>query len=528
MNYLSMLTEEEVHYICSVIPLQDSVYYFKKYPKDFAKIMPGFRATSIKSQERVSGVLFRNRNQRFISSFIEKHISRWIDEIQENVDKCIVDGDSKELAYIHTFPHSFFAGNVALYFKLIEDKHPEEYVALLTSVTIEIKDVTEKHEKLQRTLETQENDIEQLKKELNSVKLELKDAGIKLNERLAEIERLKQSVSQLEELRTVVQNAEAVTTSLKSKLQEREDTIQQLQADLTGAKDNCKQLEEQIRAEFEKQQAIKIAKQQVDQMAKCPCDIEEFKDYLGYNLENIGIPTNADFFALLKGHLGNILFQGVPVIINRFAGLLLMKCIANALTGHPNVQMLSFKDGILMDDVDCFLSSTERIVCLDNFIGNCNETELLVLLSGHKDKVIFLTVAYDGTLRYVSKEFLQYVHYLNLNRIEAFSAITELTEDPSTVEEINCILQGAIAHNRFSNLLRRILGEFGFPQGLLVQRCATVSDEQDLCRMMAFEILPYCVDVLEISPYNTSECFIKYAGNAGRCLYKNLFMEWFK
>lgn len=74
MNYLSLLTEEEVHYICSVIPLQDSVYYFKKYPKDFAKIMPGFRATSIKSQERVSGVLYRNRNQPFISSFIEKHI----------------------------------------------------------------------------------------------------------------------------------------------------------------------------------------------------------------------------------------------------------------------------------------------------------------------------------------------------------------------------------------------------------------------------------------------------------------------
>jgi len=528
MNYLSLLTEEEVHYICSVIPLQDSVYYFKKYPKDFAKVMPGFRATSIKSQERVCGVLYRNRNQPFISSFIEKHISRWIIEIQENVNKCIEDGDSKELAYIHTFPLSFFAGNVALYFKLVEDKHPEEYVALLSSMTIEIKNATEKHEKLQKILETQETDIEQLKKELSSSKLDLKDARANLNERSAEIKKLKQSVSQLEKLRTVVQYAEEDTKLLKSKIQEQENTIQQLQADLTGSKDICKQLEDQIRAKFEKQQAIKIAKQQAAQKVKCPSDIEEFKDYLGYNLENIGIPTNSDFFGLLKGHLGNILFQGVPVIVNRSAGLLLMKCVANALAGYPNVQMLSFKDGILMDDVDCFLSCTERIVCLDNFIGNCNETELLVLLGGHKDKVIFLTVAYDGTLRYVSKEFLRYVHYLNLNRIEAFSAIAELTEDPSTVEEVYCIPQGAIANNRFSNLLRRILGELGFPQGLLVQRCATVSNEQDLCRMMAFEILPYCVDVLQISPYNTSECFIKYAGNAGRCLYKNLFMEWFK
>jgi hypothetical protein len=71
---------------------------------------------------------------------------------------------------------------------------------------------------------------------------------------------------------------------------------------------------------------------------------------------------------------------------------------------------------------------------LDNFIGNCNETELLPLFDNYRDKVIFLTVAYDRTIYYVSREFLRYCHYLNLNRIAALSINAELTEDPS----LNC------------------------------------------------------------------------------------------
>jgi len=49
MNYLPQLSDDEVQYICSAIPLQESIYYFKQNPKEFAKVMPGFRAASIKS-----------------------------------------------------------------------------------------------------------------------------------------------------------------------------------------------------------------------------------------------------------------------------------------------------------------------------------------------------------------------------------------------------------------------------------------------------------------------------------------------
>ena len=54
MKYLPSMTENEIRYVCSVIPLQDSVRYFKHNPKDFAKVMPVIRATSLKRKEQVS------------------------------------------------------------------------------------------------------------------------------------------------------------------------------------------------------------------------------------------------------------------------------------------------------------------------------------------------------------------------------------------------------------------------------------------------------------------------------------------
>ena len=164
---------------------------------------------------------------------------------------------------------------------------------------------------------------------------------------------------------------------------------------------------------------------------------------------------------------------------------------------------------------------------MDNFIGNYNETELLPLFDGHKNKIIFLTVAYDRTIHYVSREFLRYCQYLNFNRVVALSVNVELTEDPSTVEEVDWEPQGIPRENRYASLLREIVGEIGILQGLVESKCTAISDEQDLCRILAFDILPYCVDVLQIAPYNTSERLNKYAGDAGRCPYKKLLKGWF-
>lgn len=526
MSFLPLLTEEEIQYICSVIPQQDTITYFKHNTKEFGKICPGFRASSIGRRD-IGNLLFNNRKGSFISFFIEEHISDWLSQIQEQINKCIENGDSRDLAYIHTLPYCFFSDNVAIYFKLIEDEHSVEYVNLLASAVAVLKEGLEERERLQGSLNAKESEYVRLQIELDSALSDMNNNNIKQNKNLLEIKTLKHSVSELEKLKIVVQNDKEAILLLEIKIQEQLETIQELRTELSGARNNQEQLELQIQTELEKQQALKTDNQKAAQKVKCPIDIDDFKDYLGYNFENIGIETNSEYFIPLKEHLGNILFQGMPIIINRSTGVILMKCITNALVGSPKVQTLVFKQSLSIEDIDDFILSTERVICLDNFIGNCNETELIPLLANHKNKIIFLTVAYDRTLRYISKEFLRYAHYLNLNRITVFSAFAELTEDPSTVEEIDCIPQGDFANNRFSGLLREILKELDFPYGLIEQRCAAILDEYGLCQKLIFELLPYCVDVLQIAPYNTSERLVKYAGDTGRCLYKNLFRGWF-
>lgn len=524
MNYLPQLTEDEVRYICSVIPLQDSIRYFQRNPIEFAKIMPGFRAKSLKNQARVSALLFRCRNHHSISSFIEKRINNWLTQIQEHIAQKMDDGDSKELAILHTLPFSFFADNIGLFFKLINEEYSDEYIALLSAAVTATKEASSQ---LQEELKDKESEIGNLQTELNSAKSDLERTRIKLNKRDTEIKVLKGSLADLKKLKSSIQNDKEKIVALEVKIQEREESIDGLRKELVEAKNSYQQLEVQIKSELEKQQAAKVYEQQAALKSKCPRDMEEFKDYLGYNFENICVPTYSEYYALLKEHLSKILFQGIPIVVNRGVGTTLIKCIANALIGQTNVKTLVFDINFSIDDVNRFLSSSGRVVCLDNFVGNYNETELLPLFDKHRNKIIFLTVAYDRTIYYVSEEFLRYCHYLNLNRIPAFSANAALTEDPSTIEEVDFEPQGISRGNRYASLLREMLSEFGFVQSLVEQKCATIFDEQDLCRVLAFDVLPYCVDVLQISPYNTSERLIKYAGDAGRCSYKNLFNRWF-
>ena len=141
--------------------------------------------------------------------------------------------------------------------------------------------------------------------------------------------------------------------------------------------------------------------------------------------------------------------------------------------------------------------------------------------------IIFLTVAYDRTLYFISSEFLKYCYYLNLNRIGALSNSIEVFEDPSIIEEIEAVIYRECITSRYSQLLKEILSEFNICESLIEYRCNYIANEEDLCRILAFDVLPYCADVLQKPPYNISERFVKYAGDSGRCQYKNLFKRWF-
>lgn len=569
MSYLSLLTDDEVRYICSVIPHEHTIAYFQMNPKELAKIRPGFRAKAI-SKYDAEILLFQNRNKSFVANYIEKHINEWVSQVNKHIDKLIVDGDSKNCAVLKTLPFSFFAGNAKLYFKLSDVEYSEDFITMLSSTINIIKESSDKQKNIYEELKDKESDIKKIQIDFEAVKLnldrtrtKLKDHVIenkslkrviadlekqkiamqtdhdaaeldlersnnKLNECLAEIKSLKQSLASFVKQKIVVEKNSQLITALNAEIQERDKTIYDLRYELSGAKNIIPQLEEEIRKEYEKKQAAQVAEQQYLMKLRHPRDIDEFKDCLGYNFENIGVQKNSEYYYLLKEHLGSILFQGIPIVVNRGTVANLSKCVANTLIGRSKVKTLAFRQDTSLGEIEGFLSSAGRVVCLDNFISNYNETELLPLFDQHRNIIIFLTVAYERSLNYVSYEFFRYCHYININRITAFSTNMELTEDPTTIEEEIIESQNSTPNERYSLYLREILRELGFNQSLVEQKCTTISDERDLCCFLAFDILPYCTDVLRIDPFQMSERLLKYAGDSGRCPYKKLLKEWFR
>lgn len=526
MNYLPLLTEDEARYICSIIPHQDTISYFKHNPKEFAKIRPGFRATAI-SKADASNLLFSYRDRKFVSFFIEKHISNWLSQIQKHFAKCMDEGDSKDLALIHTLPFCFFAKNVGLYFKLVNEDYSEEYIALMSATVKAIKEDAEKYEELKEKTKAFESECKKLQAKLEIKNDELSKNNDALSNRLLEIDALNGKVSILETLQAVSIKEKEEVESLRIEKEGFISEINRLSTEITEVKNNNLFLEEQIRVEWEKQQKHLDEAQSSASSPKCPCDIDEFKEYLGYNLINIGVPADEEYFPLLISYLSKILFQGIPIVVNNAIGKNIIKCAANTLMGIPAVKTLSYSEDITIEKISEFLLSSDRVVCLDNFIGNYNETELIPLLEKHCDKIVFLTVMYDRTLRYLSQEFMRYCHYFNANRIGALSVHTELSEDPSTISEHSYVPQSAKGENRFRNIFREILRELSYPQSLIEHYCESVAVEQDLCQSLAFDILPYCTDVLQMKPYNTSERLLKYAGKDGRCPQKDLLARWF-
>lgn len=527
MNYLPILTEDEIKYICSVIPFKNTMSYFTRYPKDFAKIMPGFRQTSLKNQEQVSGLLYKSRNQAFISSFIEKYISDWLDQIQYEITLKTNKGESKESAWMQTLPFCFFVDNISIFFKLIGDEQPEQYVSLISASIKRIRDLDISHKKIETTLSDKKSEVMRLKDDIRRVQSELDKSSKKLIEHSSEIKALKRTCADFEKLEGIVCTREQELDILKKKAQERDEYIQKLKGELSASIDAQLQLEIKIKEEIEQQRVAESIEQAASSKPRSPRDIEEFKAYLGYNLESLGVATDAEYYFLLNEHICKILFQGKPIIISRAAGIVLMRCVANTLVGSANVATLSFVTDISEQQIDGFLSTKNRIVCLDNFIGNYNETTLLTICDKHRNKVIFLTAVYDRTLFYIPEELLKYCTYLNLNRIEAFTHEHPLTEDPSTIDEIDASYPAIAPDIRWSSLLKDILDEMGVCSALSTYKSSLISDEASLCCLLAFDVLPFCVDVLKISPFSVSERLNKYAGDKGRCSYKGLFRRWF-
>ena len=118
MSDISILTDEEYGRICAAIPHGIIVGYFKKNPKEFSKIRPGFRAAAIKKDDAIK-LMVKYRQNGFISSFVEHIVKDWLMDISSAISDYQQNGETEISAYIHALSQSYFANNISAYFEIV-------------------------------------------------------------------------------------------------------------------------------------------------------------------------------------------------------------------------------------------------------------------------------------------------------------------------------------------------------------------------------------------------------------------------
>lgn len=213
MMQLTELTNDEIKYICGQIPVSVVRTYFQKNPREFTEIKKGFRPDKITDAETVS-LLTRNISKPFITSFVEKTLDKWIEEIDEYKTGLINEGYSEGEALLKTIPDSYFCDDCELYFKLKEIQVSSEYMGLFKDAlsiidkTVEDREDTQTIKNQAATIENNEDEIAKLKEQLKNKeeKLELaKNNLAEVNDALSESKN---------ELQVLKKTAESVSKEL--------------------------------------------------------------------------------------------------------------------------------------------------------------------------------------------------------------------------------------------------------------------------------------------------------------------------
>lgn len=631
MKYLSGLTPDEARYICSVIPPQETSAYFRKYPKEFAKLRPGFRVQSL-NKETVIRTLYDFRNKDFVSSFLEKHIEHWMEEIAEELNKVRTNLPTQESAYIDVLSRSYFSDNVALYFKIKGEEKTEEYLRILgiavsfqanhskiqeqetSSLKKELEDLKKNNYNLENRVIAEEQKSEGLRKKGGEHKEKLEKAIEQLEITNRDKKSLSEKVVSLEEkLRKahddevwktseMQQKIESLTAQLadqKERLVECSNKIEEKAKDLKVARDEAETWKNQVRGKekqlfsykaeratlltekdadkkqikdlkdalekalsientykerllelsnekesylqrnreleetIEEQKGIELsAKRYVDTdntIPLCPESIDDFEECFINNLNNVGFNETEEGAVHFLHYIKNRIFGGVPLLLRRGLGINLSNCLANTLYGVPFAARLLYTAGADVKRVKDFLAATpDRVVCVDGFIGNCNEMELLPELEKHRNKIVILTYMYDRTLRYIPAEMISYVHFVCADAFSSLLSIKDITEEPSDIKEVPYNCRNTLElDSRTRRIFCEIACELGFREESANVIANRFRDEKDMNEELMFSLLPYVTRVFNKNPYNHSKRLQKYAGADGRCPNKDLIMGWF-
>ena len=523
MNYLSKLDEQEIFRLCEAIPFDVAKYYFKRYPKDFAKIFRGFRVKTL-SEAKVHSILKQNYKNDYISWFLENNLRRWIGEIKDEIEKEKANNKTDFVAHVTTLSVSFLGNNVSAYFKLVESNYTEEQVKLIDEMVTEMAETNKLIDKLKKCVEEDQKAIEVLSEDLEvyereralnkRIKTEKKQLEKKISkcedelcEKDKEIVHLKAMNKQLEQEKS---SFVAKTKDLKAQIKESEQK-------------NFDLLKEISEGKYQKKLSLENIEEEVEVLA--PKDSEEFIDILSSNFISIGLNSEFRYPNMLSDFIYKGICVGKPFVIKRTVANCLIKCLSNTITGSQSYDTLSYEPSITESDIVFFLQESQRIILLDNFIGNYNETLLLSILEKFKNKIVFISTTYENALRYVSEEFFEYITFLSVSDFNCFEKIIELDEDPYECDEI--IVYKSTLNNIYSKRIDRIISEMVSSLCIRINGNQFVTDDSSLAGYLYFSLMPYCEMILGVNPFNYSKTLQKFFAENGRSTYKDIFKRWY-
>lgn len=504
---LSLLTNDEYRNLCNSIPYFMVANYFQNNPKEFAKFKPGFRPTSIKPKE-ARKILIENRDKGFIFSFVSKITNKWVEEICEVAKSRESEGCSKLFAYVYTLPETFFSENISAFFKLIDKNIPEDTLSFISQIV--------------KLLKTKNENIKKLNDELTNIQNQHNSLKVQLERSKTEVQKIKGKnilISQLEEEcknhKAVINNLMDEKNEILQKTKRQEEFIYRLNEQIHNLQEKNKMLkeekgslEENIKKQIEYEQQSKYSVSSTNPIK--PKDTFEFKEYFGYNLDSLNLNAKEILLKdLLSDYIVKVLFQGKPLICNQLYSSTLTKCISNALIGTMNIPTIQYSPDINISTVMQLINKAGRIVVLENFLGNFNESLLISNLKHIQNKIIILTFLYDETLKYLSKDLFAYCNFINLYDFPSLSNGITPNEDPSTLDEEEYMLEDRIYKNRFSDVLKTIMKELDFSQQFINIKTIDILSERDMISVLYFDILPYYLCIHKENPLQHSHTLQK-------------------
>lgn len=551
MKYYTVLSDEEIRAICLCYPYKELISGFKKCSKDFSALLPGHRPQSV-SEETGRNLIADNLHSNLTAKMVEVLLSSWVPKISALVKEQLENGKETDYAYIVAFSKLGGPSFVRPFFRFSDEDFSEEHISAIcagvaalsaereqikelydsSATTKQVEDLNRQHraelkEKDQK-IKKQAADIKAVTKELEkeretsaSLQEDNKQIGLlqkQLSDAALEIDKLRQGLNN-EALR--LKKAQDHQTETEGQKLELEKEKVSIQAEL----DSCKSLLDQI--EQQRQAVMALLYSDTAEELR-PVDMDEFYEYLSYNLSNIGFDQAGPYYSLFLGFLGNTLFSNKPILCNQMLGHALARCISNTLCGSPNPTIIPYKKDITSKDIQAILETDSRILVFDSFIGNYSEMELLPILRGAKRKIIIVTAEYDKTIAFLlPEEVLLSCIYINANNIPELLSLNGLDEDPSSLKEELALPLYEEPNNRVKRLCKEIMSELGFPSVVTNAFAERMTSEEILDEFLAFSVIPYSIGAYGISPYNASARLNKYAGFSGKCAHKELLIGWY-